>query len=162
MCITSRSFSLSFLLLLSSLSFEDSGSIDGDCEGDRAVSRATRNAASSEVRLTSKRGFEREDAGPEGCAKAAWLSRRMRAVGREEERGGGGLFREEDFRKSNMALAVQSRTPYMDVICIQSGGRVDFANSIVQYMISALVPGMISAFMPGDQTSLHVPLVRAI
>lgn len=54
------------------------------------------------------------------------------------------------------------RTPYMDVICIQSGGRVDFAISIVQYMISALVPGMISAFMPGDQTSLHVPLVRAI
>lgn len=67
---------------------------------DKEVSRATRNAARREVRLTSKSGLERDEPGVSsgwrevGWAKAAWLSRRMRAVGTEKERWE--LFEEEE------------------------------------------------------------------
>ena len=69
-------------------------------EDDRDVSRATRKAARREVRLISKSGLEREEPGESsgwsevGWAKAAWLSRRMRAVGTEKERWE--LFEEEE------------------------------------------------------------------
>lgn len=85
------SSSSSSLRLFLSLSLWSLASIDGDDDPspedtddeEDVASLATRNAASSEVKFTSKSRFERDNVGPgtKGCAKAAWLLRRRRAVG---------------------------------------------------------------------------------